>query len=94
MSSLVLGVSIAALIIAILGLIVGAGALILVLAMKNSTHQVVWKPLEPESQPDPFTAEEEDEEEIENPNKRIKGKAKNDQEDFADLDDPTVSSNF
>lgn len=92
MSSLVLGIGIAALIIGTLALIAGGAALAIVIGLKNSTHQVVWKPLEPEKHEDPFTEEAEEEELTENPNKRIK--RQNDEEDFADLDDPTVTSNF
>jgi hypothetical protein len=83
-------------------LIVGTAALAMVIGLKNSTHQVVWKPLEPPKDEDPFAAilgEEPDEVELEglhpslNPNKRKKKEESKPAEEFADLDDPSVSSN-
>jgi len=85
-------IAIVAVIVGGVALTVGTIALSLVIGIKNSTHQVIWKPLE-----EPKTPEEvEDEDpfiysEAENPNKKIK--PKDDEEDFADLSDPSVTSN-
>jgi hypothetical protein len=87
--------SILSILTAIPALTVACVALAYVIGLKNSTHQVVWKPVDP-AEADPFTAQAEEEEETEefkpyeNPNKRIKPAA---EEDFADLSDPSVTSN-
>jgi len=87
-------IALVALIVGGAGLIVGSFALALIVGVKNSTHQVLWKNVEP-----PAEKEEEDDpfiygpplEQEENPNKKLKNK--NDDEDFADLSDPEVTSN-
>lgn len=93
MDSLSLGIAIAGLIIGIFALAIGATSLIYVVGIKNSTHQITWKEVTPNTTP--AQAESEVEEESFdpfnglNPNKRQKP-----DEDFADLDDPTTQSNF
>lgn len=78
-------------------------AAIMVVGLKNSTHQVVWKPVEPTSPVDLFSEhnEEFEEELMENPNKRIKPFKPFEnpdltvkEKDIADLEDPAISSNF
>lgn len=92
-------VSIVAILFALVALIVACVSLAFVIGVKNSTHQVVWKSAEPESI-DPFTAEEDDLPTIqnENPNKRFKkfenAELSKTEEEFADLDDPGITSNF
>jgi ABC-type metal ion transport system substrate-binding protein len=85
-------VAIVAMIVAGIGLTVATISLALIVGVKNSTHQVVWKPVEAPS--------EEEEEEIlnevnfqsdENPNKKFKQPKV--EEPFSDLSDPLVSSN-
>jgi hypothetical protein len=92
MTSVVLGIGIAALILAILALVAGGAALAYVVGMKNSTHQVVWKDVEPPKETeddDPFIYDPPIDA---NPNKKIKTKPKED-DDLVDLDDPAVTSN-
>lgn len=83
-------------------LTIGCVALAFVIGLKNSTHQVVWKPVETEKL-DPFALTEDEEEEVfeTNPNKRIKKEKpfepyKNDlpqkEEPFLDLDNPNVTA--
>lgn len=92
-------IALTALIIGILAFLFGTAALSLALATKFSTHQIVWKEA-PIHSDDPFKDEDESEnkpfEPFENPNKRLKAVPKDvlQDTDFADLDDPTVSSNF
>jgi hypothetical protein len=72
-------------------LIIGCVALSFVIGLKNSTHQVVFKPVDETKEMDPFFPEVEEKAEDllgENPNKRIKK-----EESFADLSDPNVTSN-
>lgn len=100
MTSVVLGIGVAALILATIALVVGGLSLAFVVGLKNSTHNVVWKDVAPntlggsgeeaeEESEDPFVYSPE-----ENPNKKIKAKTiENDEEDFADLSDPSVTSN-
>ena len=86
--SLILGIS--ALAVSIAGLVVGCIALSAVIGLKNSTHQVTWKEIEPAKEADdPFQVEEEPIAEM-NPNKRIK----TEEEDLVDLDDPAITSGF
>lgn len=98
MSETLIIISALALILAVIALIVALAALAFIIGVKNSTHQVVWKPVEPaESQDDPFSTGSPDEDETEfdeNPNKRFK-KFTNDvktEEPFVDLDDPSEVS--
>lgn len=94
-------VSVVAILFALVALVVGCIALSIVVGVKNSTHQVVWKSLEPEKL-DPFGEIDGDEdEEIDqnvNPNKRFKkfenAELEKTEEEFADLDDPGITSNF
>jgi Trk-type K+ transport system membrane component len=94
MTEALIVVSAVALVLATISLAAGVAALSMVIGIKNSTHQVVWKPVE-EVSPDPFidSLVEETMEPVlgENPNKR---KARTVEEAFADMDDPTISSNF
>lgn len=86
--AIVMALSIAAITLSTVALVIGGAALAFVIGVKNSTHQVVWKPVEPttlEAESD----EDEEEEEIPavNPNKRVV------REELHDLDDPKESSN-
>jgi hypothetical protein len=82
-------ISCLAILFSLVALGVGVAALALVIGLKNSTHQVVWKPIEPEEkQEDPFVSFDEEIKDMENPNKRIPK-----EEPFADLSDPAVTSN-
>ena len=92
-SMIVAGVAFA---LAVIGCIAGFTAVALVVGLKNSTHKIEYRPVEVPK--DPFAEEETEEEVLEktfNPNKRLKivEESRNDQEDFADLDDPTTTSN-
>ena len=92
-NEMVAGLAIAALLVGAIALVLGLGAFVLALAMKMSTHQVTWKTVGDESSEDPFQEELPmfSEPELgENPNKRMK---REEEEDFADLDDPSISSN-
>lgn len=87
--------AIVATIIGGLALAISTIALALIVGIKNSTHQVVWKPLEEPKQDDPFAFEPEEEENLlNNPNKRFKNDLPKEEPEFADLSDPTVSSGF
>ncbi|MBA3754831.1 MAG: hypothetical protein H0X02_00750 [Nitrosomonas sp.] len=88
--------AIVALIIGGAALTVASTALAFIIGLKNSTHQVVWKPLEPEKveADDSFSTEiQEDAVVLNNPNKRFKNVIKKDEEPFADVSDPAVTSN-
>ena len=75
----------------LVALVIGCTALAFVIGLKNSTHQVVWKPMGPPK--DPFLADEEKEAEVpgDNPNRRLK--REEDTEPLVDLDDPNITSN-
>lgn len=78
--------------LACIGAAAGFTAIALVIGLKNSTHSIQWKEVEPPVV-DPFAAVEDVETELDltkNPNKRMKIVPK---EEFADLDNPEVSSN-
>lgn len=89
MNSITLILGISALAVSIAGLVIGCLALSAVIGLKNSTHQVTWKEIEPAKAEDPFQVEEEPIAEM-NPNKRIK----TEEEDLVDLDDPAITSGF
>jgi hypothetical protein len=99
MVNILIGLTVAAIVIAFAGLIVGTVALAFVIGVKNSTHTVSWK--EAPTMADPFAAEqaESEPEVLENVNKRYK-KFSNDElkpqpeTDLVDLDSPEVVSNF
>lgn len=103
-NSILIALIIVAIVVSLAALIVGCFALCFVIGLKNSTHQVVFKEMNPPAEVplDPFSIEEKEvEHETVNPNKRIKPFEKFEnaelvktEEEFADLDDPGVSSNF
>jgi arylsulfatase A-like enzyme len=96
-STLYDAIALSALIMASIAAMAAFVSISLVVGLKNSTHQVVWKQMEEPKVDsfDPFATGEEEKEFGENPNKRHStNTTANDQEDFADLDNPEVSSNF
>lgn len=91
MSSAVLIIAGVAFALSVIACIAGFTAIALVVGLKNSTHSIQWKEVTPaaEASVDPFdVVEEEDIDLTKNPNKRLKIV-----EEFADLDNPEVSSN-
>lgn len=109
MFNILLVLAIVATIVSIAALVVGSVALAIVIGVKNSTHQVVFKEVNPPNlqSHDPFEGTVEDlnvsESEVVNPNKRIKkeifqkfdnSELNQKETSFADLDSPEVSSNF
>lgn len=94
--SLELIMAIVAVIIGGAALTVGSFALAIVVGIKNSTHQVVWKPLEePKAdEADVFgTVAEELDNVLNNPNKKFKNETPTEDPEFADLSDASVTSN-
>ena len=90
-------VSTLAILFSLIALIVSVVSLAFVIGLKNSTHQVVWKPVDEPKDDDPFDFNNNlypEDEELVNPNKRIKKEVKEDEEDLVDLTDPTVTSGF
>lgn len=91
------------LIFAIVAVIIGGIALCLstislalIVGVKNSTHQVVWKPLdEPRvDEADQFTEDGPDTSNVlNNPNKKFKNEIPKEEPEFADLSSPEVTSN-
>lgn len=107
MFNILLVLAIVATIVSIAALVVGSVALAIVIGVKNSTHQVVFKEMTPPNvSVDPFEAALDEEPEAQpsiNPNKRMKKETfqKFDNSElnakdtsFSDLDSPEVSSNF
>jgi hypothetical protein len=79
------GIAIASVIIASIALLISCVSLCLFIGIKNSTHQVVWKEVEPKNEVDDLF---EDAIEEQNPNKRVKR-----EEPFYDPTDPTETAN-
>lgn len=93
-----LSLAIVAVIIAGVGLTIGSTALAIVIGIKNSTHQIVWKDQVPPTKDDvdPFGESFElsgDDQEYENPNKKLKKQEKKEDEVHPDLEDMTSASN-
>lgn len=95
--------AIVAVIIGGAGLTVASIALAFTIGIKNSTHQVIWKPVE---EPKAFDSDDDDAPPVPgfegmldgNPNKKIKfekfeNNIPKDEAEFADLSDPSVTSN-
>lgn len=95
MSEVVVILSALAIILSAIALVVGCVGLSIIVGVKNSTHQVVWK----EAPTDAFNPLVSDDitEETEfnfNPNKREKTSKMEMADEFADLTDPSVTSAF
>lgn len=92
-----LALAIVAVIIGGTALTVGSIALAIVIGIKNSTHQVVWKSLEEpkKGEDDPFE-EDMDEQFADldvNPNKKLKKQKTEETEEQVELEDMTADSN-
>lgn len=99
-SSILIALIITAILLSLAALIIGCVALTFIIGVKNSTHQVVWKEADPAKNVDPFADEIDEVETVEtmNPNTRFKkfenADALKTEDEFRDLDDPSISSNF
>lgn len=82
---LILCLLMTAIVIGSIALLLSCVSISLIMGIKNSTHQVVWKELEPKVEEDAFHYEETPPEF--NPNKRMK------KEEFTDLNDPAETAN-
>lgn len=87
--------AIVATIIGGLALTLSTVALALIVGVKNSTHQVVWKPVEqPEQDEEDDVFTQEPENLLNNPNKKFKNEIPKEEPEFADISDPSVTSGF
>ncbi len=97
--SISLSVSIAAVALGSIALLIATVALALIIGLKNSTHQVVWKPMEPKEMEDPFAKEEVEFPDLselvgqQNPNKKFNNEIPVEEEPFNDPTDVFETSN-